>query len=86
MYVTGQDQDGLGESFNTREAFIGSLTRLNVWAQVLTTQQIQQLVMSCDDDNVGSLVAWPDFLGDVHGKVEKTESSFCKGYPSICYF
>ena len=78
----GQDQDERGSNFNSREAFVGSLSRVHIWDRVLPLEEILQLVTSCDDDFVGSVVAWPDFLQEVHGAVQQTESIFCKGRKS----
>ncbi|KAJ8262625.1 hypothetical protein GJAV_G00168490 [Gymnothorax javanicus] len=83
--VLGQDQDQRGEGFNPVESFVGSISQLNIWDQALTAQQIKSLATSCPKDLPrGSVLAWPDFLAGVTGRVKITASSiFCADCPVL---
>ncbi|CAN9509297.1 unnamed protein product [Ophioblennius macclurei] len=79
--VLGQDQDQRGEGFNPVESFVGSMSQLHIWDRVLTPQQIKVLSSSCPASHVthrGNVMAWPDFLSGVVGRVKVNQDSiFC---------
>ncbi|XP_069375236.1 sushi, von Willebrand factor type A, EGF and pentraxin domain-containing protein 1 isoform X3 [Paralichthys olivaceus] len=85
--VLGQDQDQRGEGFNPVESFVGSLSQLNIWDRVLTQQQIKVLASSCPASHVthrGNVLAWPDFLNGVVGRVKVNSNSiFCADCPKL---
>uniref|UniRef100_A0A671UN51 Sushi, von Willebrand factor type A, EGF and pentraxin domain-containing protein 1 n=1 Tax=Sparus aurata TaxID=8175 RepID=A0A671UN51_SPAAU len=85
--VLGQDQDQRGEGFNPVESFVGSISQLNIWDRVLTPQQIKVLASSCPDSHVthrGNVLAWPDFLTGVVGRVKvNLNSIFCADCPKL---
>ncbi|XP_047448268.1 sushi, von Willebrand factor type A, EGF and pentraxin domain-containing protein 1 isoform X2 [Mugil cephalus] len=85
--VLGQDQDQRGDGFNPVESFVGSLSQLNIWDRVLTPQQIKVLASSCPASHVthrGNVLAWPDFLSGVVGRVKVNLSSiFCADCPKL---
>ncbi|KAI1888389.1 hypothetical protein AGOR_G00184640 [Albula goreensis] len=83
--VLGQDQDQRGEGFNPVESFVGSMSQLNIWDYVLTAQQIKALATSCPEDIAkGNVLAWPDFLTGVMGRVKITGNSvFCADCPLL---
>uniref|UniRef100_A0A8C2X8M0 Sushi, von Willebrand factor type A, EGF and pentraxin domain-containing protein 1 n=1 Tax=Cyclopterus lumpus TaxID=8103 RepID=A0A8C2X8M0_CYCLU len=85
--VLGQDQDQRGEGFNPVESFVGSMSQLNIWDRVLTPQQIKVLASSCPSSHVshrGNVLAWPDFLSGVVGRVKVNLSSvFCADCPKL---
>ncbi|XP_040039010.2 sushi, von Willebrand factor type A, EGF and pentraxin domain-containing protein 1 isoform X1 [Gasterosteus aculeatus] len=85
--VLGQDQDQRGEGFNPVESFVGSISQLNIWDRVLTPQQIKVLASSCPSSHVthrGNVLAWPDFLSGVVGRVKVNLSSvFCADCPKL---
>ncbi|XP_006805601.2 sushi, von Willebrand factor type A, EGF and pentraxin domain-containing protein 1-like [Neolamprologus brichardi] len=85
--VLGQDQDQRGEGFNPVESFVGSLSQLNIWDRVLTPQQIKVLASSCPASHVthrGNVLAWPDFLSGVVGRVKvNLNSIFCADCPKL---
>nr|XP_033465702.1 sushi, von Willebrand factor type A, EGF and pentraxin domain-containing protein 1 isoform X2 [Epinephelus lanceolatus] len=85
--VLGQDQDQRGEGFNPVESFVGSISQLNIWDRVLTPQQIKVLASSCPASHVshrGNVLAWPDFLSGVVGRVKVNLSSvFCADCPKL---
>ncbi|XP_017288668.1 sushi, von Willebrand factor type A, EGF and pentraxin domain-containing protein 1 isoform X3 [Kryptolebias marmoratus] len=85
--VLGQDQDQKGEGFNPVESFVGSISQLNIWDRVLTPQQIRVLASSCPASHVthrGNVLAWPDFLNGVVGRVKvNLNSIFCADCPKL---
>ncbi|KAM9717511.1 LOW QUALITY PROTEIN: sushi, von Willebrand factor type A, EGF and pentraxin domain-containing protein 1 [Menidia menidia] len=85
--VLGQEQDKRGEGFNPVESFVGSISQLNIWDRVLTPQQIKVLASSCPSSHVthrGNVLAWPDFLSGVVGRVRVNLSSiFCADCPRL---
>uniref|UniRef100_A0AAQ5XF31 Sushi, von Willebrand factor type A, EGF and pentraxin domain-containing protein 1 n=1 Tax=Amphiprion ocellaris TaxID=80972 RepID=A0AAQ5XF31_AMPOC len=85
--VLGQDQDQRGEGFNPVESFVGSISQLNIWDRVLTPQQIKVLASSCPASHVthrGNVLAWPDFLNGVVGRVKvNLNSIFCAECPKL---
>ncbi|XP_041840984.1 sushi, von Willebrand factor type A, EGF and pentraxin domain-containing protein 1 isoform X2 [Melanotaenia boesemani] len=85
--VLGQDQDQRGEGFNPAESFVGSISQLNIWDRVLTPQQIKVLASSCPASHVthrGNVLAWPDFLSGVVGRVKVNMNSiFCADCPKL---
>ncbi|CAL1301825.1 unnamed protein product [Larinioides sclopetarius] len=66
--VIGQEQDAVGEGFSPKETFTGNITRVNVWNSYFSKSNITRLC-SLDDDIPGKVVAWPDFLQGVEGRV-----------------
>ncbi|XP_028910838.1 sushi, von Willebrand factor type A, EGF and pentraxin domain-containing protein 1 isoform X8 [Ornithorhynchus anatinus] len=83
--VLGQEQDKRGEGFNPAESFVGSLSQLNIWDYILTPQQVKTLATSCPRElSKGNILAWPDFLSGVVGKVKiDSKSIFCADCPSL---
>ncbi|XP_034471249.1 sushi, von Willebrand factor type A, EGF and pentraxin domain-containing protein 1 isoform X3 [Hippoglossus hippoglossus] len=85
--VLGQDQDQRGEGFNPVESFVGSISQLNIWDRVLSQQQIKVLASSCPASHVthrGNVLAWPDFLNGVVGRVKVNSNSiFCADCPKL---
>ena len=79
ILIAGQEQDDLGDDFSVSEAFIGSLSQLNIWDSVLSDEAIQQLGSHCDND-AGNVVAWGDFRRDVEGAVKVVSpTAACQG-------
>ncbi|XP_013383226.1 sushi, von Willebrand factor type A, EGF and pentraxin domain-containing protein 1 [Lingula anatina] len=75
--VLGQEQDAFGGGFSALESFVGSMTQLHIWDKVFTDSEIQGLILTCEP-YIGNVKSWPDFLSGLRGKVQKTNSSFCK--------
>lgn len=76
--VLGQEQDKRGSGFSAPESFIGTLTLLNIWDYVLSSEEIAAFSTRCDKYH-GNVRSWPDFLSGIHGKVERQDSRFCTG-------
>ncbi|NXV57103.1 SVEP1 protein, partial [Molothrus ater] len=83
--VLGQEQDQKGEGFNPAESFVGSISQLNIWDYVLSPQQVESLATSCPEElQKGNVLAWPDFLPGVVGRVKiDYKSIFCADCPSL---
>uniref|UniRef100_H0YSS6 Sushi, von Willebrand factor type A, EGF and pentraxin domain-containing protein 1 n=1 Tax=Taeniopygia guttata TaxID=59729 RepID=H0YSS6_TAEGU len=83
--VLGQEQDQKGEGFNPAESFVGSISQLNIWNHVLSPQQVKSLATSCPEElQKGNVLAWPDFLPGVVGRVKiDYKSIFCADCPSL---
>uniref|UniRef100_A0A8C3NG23 Sushi, von Willebrand factor type A, EGF and pentraxin domain-containing protein 1 n=1 Tax=Geospiza parvula TaxID=87175 RepID=A0A8C3NG23_GEOPR len=83
--VLGQEQDQKGEGFNPAESFVGSISQLNIWDYVLSPQQVKSLATSCPEElQKGNVLAWPDFLPGVVGRVKiDYKSIFCADCPSL---
>uniref|UniRef100_UPI00398EE43F sushi, von Willebrand factor type A, EGF and pentraxin domain-containing protein 1 n=1 Tax=Pristiophorus japonicus TaxID=55135 RepID=UPI00398EE43F len=83
--VLGQEQDQRGEGFNPAESFVGSLSQLNIWDYVLTPHQVKLLATACPDDlKKGNILAWPDFVSGIVGRVRKdSRSVFCADCPVL---
>ncbi|KAM5298505.1 sushi, von Willebrand factor type A, EGF and pentraxin domain-containing protein 1 [Ctenodactylus gundi] len=83
--VLGQEQDKKGEGFNPAESFVGSISQLNLWDYVLSPQQVKSLATSCPEElSRGNVLAWPDFLSGIVGKVKvNSKSIFCSDCPPL---
>lgn len=73
--VLGNDRDGFG--YQDRDAFVGNISRVNLWDYVLPQETIALLSQRCGKEN-GEIVAWRDFrMGNFHGVVNIREPSSC---------
>ena len=77
--VLGQEQDSLGGGFSAQESFVGNISAVHMWDRNLSLAEIEELVWGCGSDLHGNLVAWPDFLEGIKGRVYQKESEFCQG-------
>ncbi len=74
--VLGNDRDHSG--FQVRDAFVGNISRVNLWDYVLPRETIALLSQRCGKEN-GEIVAWRDFrAGPFNGVVNIREPSSCK--------
>ncbi|XP_077904066.1 sushi, von Willebrand factor type A, EGF and pentraxin domain-containing protein 1 isoform X2 [Ictidomys tridecemlineatus] len=83
--VLGQEQDKKGEGFSPAESFVGSISQLNLWDYVLSPQQVKSLATACPEElSRGNVLAWPDFLSGIVGKVKiNPKSIFCSDCPPL---
>ncbi|XP_069096987.1 sushi, von Willebrand factor type A, EGF and pentraxin domain-containing protein 1 isoform X1 [Pleurodeles waltl] len=83
--VLAQEQDQRGEGFNPAESFVGSISQVNVWDHVLLSQEVLLLATSCPEKlKRGNVLAWPDFLPGVVGRVKiDSKSIFCAECPAL---
>ena len=74
VLILGQEQDSLGGSFDANQCFIGELTGVNIWNQVINEQQINHMSKSCLR-GVGNVFQWSDFKFHVKGSVRSIKPS-----------
>ncbi|XP_071950679.1 sushi, von Willebrand factor type A, EGF and pentraxin domain-containing protein 1-like [Antedon mediterranea] len=77
--VVGQDQDNVGGGFSAKEAFVGQISRLNIWNHALSSEEIRLLSSNCQHKHVSGIVrSWPDFLPNIQGGITVIKpSQFC---------
>ncbi|XP_015683156.1 adhesion G-protein coupled receptor D2, partial [Protobothrops mucrosquamatus] len=69
-FIIGQDQDSLGGAFKEKESFSGNLTDLQVWARVLSQEQVEK-VRSCVSIREGLIFDWRSDLLEVEISVQE---------------
>ena len=76
--MLGQEQDGLGGSFDWRQSFVGLLTGVNVWNRVLSASVIHSLSIarSCLSGS-GNVYSWSDFRDGIKGNTGLVIPSNC---------
>lgn len=77
-FILGQEQDSLGGGFSPREAFVGTITQMNVWDYELPLSTILDLRTSCNAKQ-GNVIAWPDFAAGIQGSVTNVPLNLCGG-------
>ncbi|KAL9972431.1 hypothetical protein ACROYT_G018730 [Oculina patagonica] len=70
--VIGQDQDSLGGGFAADDSFVGYVTEVNVWGNVLSESDIVAQYSNCHVTQ-GSVNWWSQFKDGVHGGVVVVE-------------
>ncbi|KAI0227208.1 hypothetical protein LSAT2_022348 [Lamellibrachia satsuma] len=77
--VIGQYQDWLGGGFNSRESFVGEMSQLNVYDEVLLPSVVAELAnkTSCNMASAGNVVAWTDMLDHTLGDVRVVNEAHC---------
>ncbi|KAL9972414.1 hypothetical protein ACROYT_G018712 [Oculina patagonica] len=70
--VIGQDQDTVGGGFNVDQSFVGEVTEVNVWGNVLAESDIVAQASNCHVTQ-GSVNWWSQFKDGVHGGVVVVE-------------
>lgn len=74
--VIGNDKDLNG--FQARDAYVGNISRVNLWDYVLPRETILLLSQRCGTES-GNEVSWRDFKeGPYHGVVNIKEPSSCQ--------
>ena len=76
-FILGQEQDEVGRNFSAGEAFMGSLSQLNMWNTVLPESEILEMSRYRCDNVAGNIVAWADFLRSKYQV--KDVRDFCTG-------
>ena len=75
--VLGQEQDGVGRGFVSKQSFIGSLTKVNVWSHLLPPGVIRAYSRSCRYSRAGNIYKWSDFIHGIKGKTALVIPSPC---------
>ncbi|XP_072286719.1 adhesion G protein-coupled receptor D2 [Pyxicephalus adspersus] len=57
VFIIGQDQDSYGGTFKEKESFSGNITDFNVWANVLSDEQIEKVSL-CKKVQKGIIFDW----------------------------
>lgn len=66
--ILGQEQDCVGGNFSPLEAFVGNITRVNLWNNVLSSNDVKNL---CSLKDIPGMVrAWPDFQRGINGQIK----------------
>lgn len=78
MLVIGQEQDTRGGKFSSSESFVGRLSNLNIWDYSLRPQDVMNLATSCDE-HIGNVLAWPDVIAGINGRINQVETLICTG-------
>ena len=55
--ILGQESDRIGGDFSKKQLFQGSLTEVNIWGRLLSSQEIQDLA-ECRNFPKGNLISW----------------------------
>ncbi|KAL7978237.1 hypothetical protein Chor_014776 [Crotalus horridus] len=65
--VLGQDQDTFGGGFDINQSFMGDMSEVNVWSQMLTTDDVRLLMKG--DTVPKALASWNSFNYTLHDYV-----------------
>ena len=79
-FILGQEMDSHGGSFSSSQAYLGSLSGLNVWSVVLRSSVITAMARGCSAFE-GDAVSWRHFRKSFSGNIELKELATCS-YPS----
>lgn len=88
--VLGQRQHSVDGGFKAQQSFQGMLSSVNVWNQVLSSTQINDMSKSCklDEWKEGNVLKWSDFVRE--GGARLIEPSPCepveRGMCSLTFF
>ncbi|KAG8554266.1 hypothetical protein GDO81_003737 [Engystomops pustulosus] len=84
IFIIGQDQDSYGGTFKKEESFSGNITGLNVWAKVLSRDQIQKASL-CHNMEQDLVFGWRTHKLEIEPTVRKMEvTSICSGVSEKC--
>ena len=64
----GQDQDSLEGGFDDHQSFVGEMTGVNIWSNVLSGQEIADMSGSCLAGE-GNVYKWSDFRSHLRGEI-----------------
>ena len=88
VLILGQEQDELGGGFNTEENFIGDVSQMHIFDNVLSATDIYNLAYSCDHVK-GNVASWGDFREQLDGEYHVTDKSYacdCEYYVGLYPF
>jgi len=75
-FYLGQEQDSYGGSFSSSQAFIGRISRVNIWNDMLQQETIKLMSKGCGSLS-GNAVAWQHFKNNIFGDVQVESPSWC---------
>ena len=76
ILILGQDQDSYGGGFETKNAFVGDLSQVNMWDRVLSGDDISGMSKGCHSED-GNVFKWSDFKSGVHGDATVVTPGSC---------
>ncbi|XP_075690689.1 adhesion G protein-coupled receptor D2 [Rhinoderma darwinii] len=84
IFIIGQDQDSYGGTFKEQESFSGNITGLNVWAKVLSQDQIQKVSL-CNKLEQDIVFGWSTHKLEIEPTLKKIAvTSVCSGDSAKC--
>ena len=75
VLIIGQEQDELGGGFNTEENFIGDVSQMNIFDNVLSANDIYNVMYSSDSYR-GNVAAWGDFKEQLDGEYHLSDKCY----------
>ncbi|KAM4022007.1 uncharacterized protein ACNLHF_027292 [Anomaloglossus baeobatrachus] len=69
MVILGQDQDQLGESFDSAQSYVGSIKDLNMWQRVLSVKALKSVFRGSKTQK-GDIFDWSNLSYDLRGNVQ----------------
>nr|XP_019948563.1 PREDICTED: neuronal pentraxin-1-like [Paralichthys olivaceus] len=70
VFILGQEQDTLGGRFDATQSYVGEMSDLHMWSNVLSASDIYSLA-SCGSYLRGDVIAWSDAEVELHGGVAR---------------
>ncbi|XP_053182941.1 neuronal pentraxin-1 [Scomber japonicus] len=70
VFVLGQEQDTLGGRFDATQSFVGEMSDVHMWSNVLSASDIYSLA-SCGSHLRGDIIAWSETEVELHGGVAR---------------
>ena len=77
VLILGQEQDEIGDGFNTEENLIGDVSQMNIFDHVLSSNDIYNLAYSSYPVK-GNVAAWGDFREALFGEYHLTDKSYAR--------
>ncbi|XP_078361328.1 uncharacterized protein LOC144645643 [Oculina patagonica] len=76
-FILGQKQNSLGQNeFDTSKAFVGEITRVNVWMKKLELPYVENMGRGCGLWN-GNMIRWSELKSSLGGDVQVIPGSEC---------
>uniref|UniRef100_A0A3P9KK39 Neuronal pentraxin receptor n=1 Tax=Oryzias latipes TaxID=8090 RepID=A0A3P9KK39_ORYLA len=76
MLVLGQEQDSLGGGFDSSQAFVGEMSQVGIWDQVLSSTQVASLAR-CGTVTPGIIARWSEDGVEPYGGATKDPGEPC---------
>lgn len=77
VLILGQEQDEIGDGFNTEENLIGDVSQMNIFDHVLSSNDIYNLAYSSYPGK-GNVASWGDFREALFGDYHLTDKSYAR--------
>ncbi|XP_073456464.1 adhesion G protein-coupled receptor D2 [Aquarana catesbeiana] len=84
IFIIGQDQDSYGGTFKEKESFSGNITEFNVWAKVLSAEQIEKVSLGRNVEN-NIIFGWTTHQLEVESSLKRMKiETVCTGCSLQC--